>query len=531
MEDSFSPKRPSAINDLEVSRHEDGEDEIAEMDPEGRYYRYTELVGKGRFKQIFKAFDTQIGIDVAWSKLNADAHHLSEDQLRSVMAEMQQGIDLEHPNIIRCFKCWEDEQQHCINLITELFTSGNLRQYRNLHKHLDLKAVKRMARQILQGLKYLHGEGVTHGDLRCDKIYVNGHSGEIKVGDLGLQTLLPKRWEAGDVGHMHASSMADDVFAFGLCMLELFTLKQLDAQHCQEWPQYLSDIPDEEAQAFVAKCLGDEAQRPSAEQLLEDPFLQPKRPPPPAEPKPDESGLAEQEGGALAGRDKRRTDEAEGDNQPIAIGKLRGEDYLFEFQVGRRAGAAARCGCRALQGAAGLRAQGRWRWCPRGRLQPARRSWLRAASAAAARPRAGPAAAQLLRRLTAAAAAAAAAPAPAGQGQGGQDALPAGHDARGRRQRRDGRAGPGRLPHPRLCLRPRCGHRRQPGQRDRCAARAAAAARAPGLPRCCFCRAPRGRPAPRAGSAPRLPAAPAELLQLSSRPARAALPAQARSSP
>jgi serine/threonine protein kinase len=42
------------------------------------------------------------------------------------------------------------------------------------------QAVKRMARQILKGLEYLHSMNppVVHGDLRCDKIYVNGHSGE-----------------------------------------------------------------------------------------------------------------------------------------------------------------------------------------------------------------------------------------------------------------------------------------------------------------------------------------------------------------
>jgi WNK lysine deficient protein kinase len=488
--ESYSPKRPSAINDLEVSRHDDGEDEIAEMDPEGRYYRYTELVGKGRFKQIFKAFDTQIGIDVAWSKLNADAHRLSEEQLHSVMAEMQQGIDLDRSNIIRCFKCWEDDQQHCINLITELFTSGNLRQYRNLHKHLDLKAVKRMARQILLGLKYLHSREptpVTHGDLRCDKIYVNGHSGEIKVGDLGLQTLLPKRWEAGDVGHMHASSAADDIFAFGLCMLELFTLKQLDAQHCQEWPQHLGDIPDEEAQAFVAKCLGEEPQRPSAEQLLEDVFLLPKRPAPPPEPKQDDAGMSEE--GQGMSRDKRRTDEADGDNQPIAIGKLRGEDYLFEFQVGWRRGAGVgvwvargcsrstgaawaawagaqcacacgwppcvlwlvprgRCGCGGARGCTGvapgagaraarraLRAAGRPVPAPR----PAgRRSCCRCCAALALKPAASsqqPACSGWPRRLLPpdALSPPPLLASPAGQGQGGQDALPAGHDARGRR--------------------------------------------------------------------------------------------------
>lgn len=96
-------------------------------------------MGRGRFKQIYKAFDTQIGIDVAWSKIAAEPHHLSDEQLQQIVAEMTKGLDLEHPNIIKCFECWKDQQRHCINLITELFTSGNLRQYRNLHKHLDLK--------------------------------------------------------------------------------------------------------------------------------------------------------------------------------------------------------------------------------------------------------------------------------------------------------------------------------------------------------------------------------------------------------
>jgi hypothetical protein len=65
---------------------------------------------------------------------------------------------------------------------------------------LTLQAVKRMARQILKGLEYLHAMSppVVHGDLRCDKIYVNGHSGEIKIGDLGLATLIPLRWEESE---------------------------------------------------------------------------------------------------------------------------------------------------------------------------------------------------------------------------------------------------------------------------------------------------------------------------------------------
>ncbi len=275
--------------------------QVVELDPEERYYRYKESVGKGRFKSVFKAFDTQLGIDVAWSKINTAALGLSEEQLAAVARDIQKGLELDHPNIIRCFKCWESADQQCINLITELFTSGNLRQYRNLHKHLDLKAVKRMARQILKGLEYLHGmqPPITHGDLRCDKIYVNGHSGEIKIGDLGLATLLPFRWQeqqqlaAGSSNGTAAAappatppnplmgssfSPSSDIFAFGLCMLELLTLKQLDPQHCPNIQALVAEVQDDECRQFVAKCVAPPEERPTAVELLEHPFLVLKKP-------------------------------------------------------------------------------------------------------------------------------------------------------------------------------------------------------------------------------------------------------------
>ena len=37
-----------------------------------------------------------------------------------------------------------------------------------------------------------------HSNLLAVQIYINGHSGEIKIGDLGLASLLPKRFPEGD---------------------------------------------------------------------------------------------------------------------------------------------------------------------------------------------------------------------------------------------------------------------------------------------------------------------------------------------
>jgi WNK lysine deficient protein kinase len=198
-QDSFRDRGPGQPS---TSRDDDEDDVALEQDPSRRFSRYATKVGSGRFKRVYKGFDEKNGIDVAWSKIERYVNNMELDDatMQKITDEMSKGLQLEHPNIIKCFRCWHDTENHCINLITEFFTSGNLRDYRQRHKHLELKAVRKWARQILSGLDYLHLKQppVIHGDLRCDKIYINGHSGEIKIGDLGLATLLPRRFSPGE---------------------------------------------------------------------------------------------------------------------------------------------------------------------------------------------------------------------------------------------------------------------------------------------------------------------------------------------
>lgn len=68
-------------------------------------------------------------------------------------------------------------------------------RYRKRHKHIDPEVLKRWAWQILCGLVYLHGHSppIIHRDLKSDNIFINGSEGVVKIGDLGLATLLRAR--------------------------------------------------------------------------------------------------------------------------------------------------------------------------------------------------------------------------------------------------------------------------------------------------------------------------------------------------
>ncbi|KAL4418974.1 hypothetical protein ABPG77_000887 [Micractinium sp. CCAP 211/92] len=345
---SLSRLVPPRAQDSQMT--EDDEDEVVEQDPTGRYSRYKQQVGSGRFKVVYKGFDEKQGIDVAWSKIEADPNGLSHDQMKSIVDEISYGLGLDHPHVIKCFQCWEDEEHGCINMITEFFTSGALREYRQRHKSLDIKAVKKWGRQILQGLCYLHNRDppVVHGDLRLDKIYINGHSGEIKIGDLGLAVLAPRRFAPGvmpegDPSNQYTRSV--DIFAYGLLMLELITGKRIERHGDTNWQERLDGIADTAAQAFISSCMAPPEQRPGAHELLEDPFLQPPRKQQPVA----QTGSADAE---LLSRCKSEAerqsslsyDEASlrgghapslpgSDDEPAACeaGMVRGEDYCFNF--------------------------------------------------------------------------------------------------------------------------------------------------------------------------------------------------------
>ncbi|MFS7936816.1 putative protein kinase WNK-NRBP family [Helianthus anomalus] len=188
------------INIMNGDDLDPNESEFVEVDPTGRYGRYNEILGKGASKIV--GFDEYEGIEVAWNQVKLYDFLQSPEDLERLYCEIHLLKTLKHNNIMKFYTSRVDTTNRNMNFVIELFTSGTLRQYRQKHKRVNIRAIKHWCRQILKGLLCLHSHDppVIHRDLKCDNIFVNGNQGEVKIGDLGLVAILRKSHKARYVG-------------------------------------------------------------------------------------------------------------------------------------------------------------------------------------------------------------------------------------------------------------------------------------------------------------------------------------------
>ncbi|XP_014884207.1 serine/threonine-protein kinase WNK2 isoform X8 [Poecilia latipinna] len=245
--------------------------------PGGRFLKFDIELGRGSFKTVYKGLDTDTWVEVAWCELQERKLSKAERQRFKEEAEMLKA--LQHPNIVRFYDFWESpvKGKKCIVLVTELMTSGTLKTYLRRFKVMKPKVLRRWCRQILKGLHFLHTRTppIIHRDLKCDNIFITGPTGSVKIGDLGLATLKRASFAKSVIGtpEFMAPEMyeehydeAVDVYAFGMCMLEMAT-SEYPYSECQNAaqiyrkvtsgvkPASYGKVSDPEIKEIIGECI------------------------------------------------------------------------------------------------------------------------------------------------------------------------------------------------------------------------------------------------------------------------------------
>ena len=178
------------------------------------HYTIEEKIGTDSSSTIFRVTDKVTG-EVRALKSTS----LESSTADSILNEVKILQQIDHPNIIKIIDVYLE--LHCVNIITELCTGGELFDKISHHGSFTEAKLCTYAKQMVSGLIYLHNQGIVHKQLNPENILLadKSENSELKIIDFGRkkkhkQIIYFKAPEAfsGDY------SKASDIWSLGVIL-------------------------------------------------------------------------------------------------------------------------------------------------------------------------------------------------------------------------------------------------------------------------------------------------------------------------
>ncbi|XP_020886128.1 MAP3K epsilon protein kinase 1 isoform X3 [Arabidopsis lyrata subsp. lyrata] len=259
-------------------------------------YMLGDEIGKGAYGRVYKGLDLENGDFVAIKQVSLE--NIVQEDLNTIMQEIDLLKNLNHKNIVKYLGSSKTKTH--LHIILEYVENGSLANIIKPNKFgpFPESLVAVYIAQVLEGLVYLHEQGVIHRDIKGANILTT-KEGLVKLADFGVATKLNEAdvnthsvvgtpyWMAPEVIEMSGVCAASDIWSVGCTVIELLTCvpPYYDLQPMPALFRIVQDdnppIPDSlspDITDFLRQCFKkDSRQRPDAKTLLSHPWIRNSR--------------------------------------------------------------------------------------------------------------------------------------------------------------------------------------------------------------------------------------------------------------
>ncbi len=262
------------------------------VDSQGTIYRIGQQIGRGGFGLVYQALNTETADWVAVKCVSLQS--IDNVSLESIRSEIDLLKKLNHVNIVQYIDTIQTEYH--LYIVLEMMESSLSAMCKKFGTFSESLTAIYMT-QVLEGLCYLHAQGVIHRDIKGANILTT-KNGLLKLADFGVAKKLADAasideeetdvvgtpyWMAPEMIEMTGLTTACDIWSVGITIVELVTgnppyydLPPMQALYriVQDDHPPLPDTLSPSLKDFLVHCFRKESvMRKSASELLEHPWL------------------------------------------------------------------------------------------------------------------------------------------------------------------------------------------------------------------------------------------------------------------
>ncbi|KAK0826070.1 mitogen-activated protein kinase kinase kinase [Friedmanniomyces endolithicus] len=150
--------------------------QIPERQPTFKWMR-GQLIGKGTFGRVYLGMNPTTGelLAVKQVEVNPKAPNADPTRVREMVKALDMEIDtmqhLDNVNIVQYLGC--ERKEFSISIFLEYIPGGSVGSCLRKHGRFEEPVVSFLTRQTLNGLTYLHSEGILHRYLKSDNLLLD----------------------------------------------------------------------------------------------------------------------------------------------------------------------------------------------------------------------------------------------------------------------------------------------------------------------------------------------------------------------